>query len=134
LKKIPQPHGGAIVNAEKGETANPNGRPKKSFRLINDELKSKGFEPLTRGQLIELYSLIFNTDAQTIKELAQDEKNPLAIRLAIQELTDPATRGKALQDYRNYAFGTATQHTDITSQGEKITPPIQWVKPDDKAE
>jgi hypothetical protein len=24
------------------------------------------------------------------------------------------------------------QHTDITSQGEKITPPIQWVKPDDK--
>lgn len=28
MKKIKQDHGGAIVHAEKGETANPNGRPK----------------------------------------------------------------------------------------------------------
>ena len=41
MKKIPQPHGGSIVNAEKGETANPNGRPPRLVSTIIKELKER---------------------------------------------------------------------------------------------
>lgn len=121
MKILPQPHGGVIHQAEKGETANPNGRPKKSFRIINDQLKKKGFEPLQRRELIELYSLLFNLDESEIKELAQDKSNPLSIRLVIAELTDVQTRAKALQDYRNYAFGAAMQNVALQTEEGGLT-------------
>lgn len=109
-----------LVKWPKGTSGNPAGRPRKSFAKINDALKKKGYEPLKRAELIEMYTLLFNLDEEAIKELAATKDNPLAIRLAIQELTDPQTRSKALQDFRNYAFGQAQQNVDIKSGGESL--------------
>lgn len=99
-----------LKSMKKGETLNPNGRPKKSFRTINDRLKSEGFEPVTHSQFIEAYCLIFSLDEEAIQNLADDSSIPLSIRLIIQDLTNPQTSGKAIQDMRNYVFGTATQN------------------------
>ena len=129
-KLIDGPKGGKIYQMEKGETLNPHGRPKKSFRLFNDSLKKEGYEPLKKRQLIDFYEIIFNLDEDAIKSMASDKSQPLAIRLMIQEMTDPLTRGKAIQDYRNYAFGTATINMDHTTGGEKINPPIKWIDGD----
>ncbi len=88
---------------------------------MNDELKKAGYEPLKRQDLVELYGLLFNLDEEKIKEMATRKDNPLAVRLAIQDLTDPATRTKALQDYRNYAYGSAPQVLDHQSKGESLS-------------
>lgn len=106
---------------KKGQSGNPKGRPKRTFNVLNDELKKEGYDPLSRGQLVELYSLLFQLPEEKIKEMATRKDNPLAVRLAIQDLTDPATRTKALQDYRNYAFGGAPQILDHQSKGESIS-------------
>lgn len=112
-KKIVQPHWWAIYQASKGETANPNGRPKKSFRIINDELKAKGYEALTKSQLIEAYSLIFNTDEEALQEIAKSKDTPYALRIIISEMNNKQYRAKALQDYRDYMFGKAIQKNEI---------------------
>lgn len=46
MKLIKQPHGGAIVRPAKGETANPNGRPKgvKNLATIVRELEAEDFD------------------------------------------------------------------------------------------
>ena len=40
---------------KKGKSGNPNGRPKKSFASINDELKKEGFKALKKSEIIEAY-------------------------------------------------------------------------------
>jgi F0F1-type ATP synthase delta subunit len=109
VRKIPWGKWWEIHLLEKWETANPNGRPKKSFRLINDELKAKGYEALTKSQLIEAYSLVFNTDEEELQRIAKDKNTPYALRIIILEMNNKNYRAKALQDYRDYMFWKALQ-------------------------
>jgi hypothetical protein len=113
MKKVVQPHGGSINILEKGESGNLNGRPKKSFRMLNDTLKKEGYEPLSKADLLEAYSLILSIDEEKIQELADDDTQPLAIRLIIQDMTNEQNSGKAIQDIRNYLFGGATQKSEM---------------------
>ena len=108
----------ANINGLKKNPQNINrkGRPKNSFSLLNDSLKAQGYEPLTKGALHEAYSLILSLDESKIIEIREDENQPFAVRLIIQELTDKNSRGKTLQDMRNYLFGTATERIEHTSQ------------------
>ncbi len=34
----------------------------------------------------------------------------------------------AIKTWLNYRFGMPRQSIDVTSQGDKITPPVQWIK------
>jgi hypothetical protein len=115
---------------KKGETGNPNGRPKKSFSTINEILKTEGYEPLTKSQLIEAYGLVFNADETRLTELEQDETLPYSFRLIIRELKDPKNSAKALQDYRDYLFGKANTNVDILSNGNEINQVVVYQIPD----
>jgi hypothetical protein len=35
---------------------------------------------------------------------------------------------QAIKCWLNYRFGMPKQVVDVTTQGEKVTPPIQWIK------
>lgn len=120
MKETKGRNGGILKSMEKGETLNPNGRPKKSFTLLNESLKKEGYKPLTRTDLIEAYSLLFSIDEEKIQEIANDSTQPLAIRLIIQEMTSPQTAGKAMQDMRDYLFGRANEKVDVTTNGESL--------------
>lgn len=37
---------------------------------------------------------------------------------------------QAIKTWLNYRFGMPKQSMDVTTDGEKITPPIQWIKSD----
>lgn len=86
-----------------------NGRKPKSFRMFNDKMKAEGYEPLTKEELINCYALIFTAEEEKIQEIANDETQPLALRLIIQEMTDERTRSRALIDFRDYMFGKAKE-------------------------
>lgn len=102
------------------QNINRNGRPRKSFRLINDKLKEDGIEPLKKAELIEGYSLIFNSTEDDLKSLAKDKDTPYALKIMILELNDRRARARALQDYRDYMFGKAQDKVDLTTNGKDI--------------
>jgi hypothetical protein len=93
-----------------------NGRKPKSFKMFNDMMKERGFEPITKAQLIEAYSFIFSANEETIQEIADDESQPLALRLIIAEMTNEISRGKALADYRDYMFGKAGENLTVKTE------------------
>ena len=105
---------------KKGESGNPNGRPRKSFSSINKELESKGITKLSRTDLLDAYSLIFNTTEEDLKIIASDKETPYALKIIILEMNDKKTRSKALADYRDYVFGKATQEVKANID-QKIT-------------
>lgn len=106
--------------ADNPQNINKNGAPRKSFTVINEQLKAKGVEVLTKSALIEAYSLIFNSTEKELKLLAKDDETPYALRLIIGELNSTRTRSKALQDYRDYCFGKAQDKVDHTTNGKDI--------------
>ena len=94
---------------KKWQSGNPNGRPRKLFSTVNEELKAKGITVLSREQLIEAYGLIFNTDEEELERIGKDKSYPYALRLIIAELNNKNNRAKAMADYRDYMFGKALQ-------------------------
>lgn len=100
------------------ENINKKGRPRKSFSIINAELLQKGVEPLTKSQLIEAYSLIFNATKEDLKELAKDKNTPIAMKIIIAELKSKASRARALADYRDYMFGRASQTIGVKTKAK----------------
>jgi hypothetical protein len=97
------------------------GRKPKSFKQFNTLMKERGIEPLSKEDLIEAYSLLLSMDEENIQEIADDDKQPLALRLIISEMTDERTRSSALRDFRDYMFGKALQQIqqDITVKEEQ---------------
>jgi len=99
--------------AKNKENINKKWAPRKLFSTVNIELKWKWIEPLSKEQLIEAYSLIFNTDEEELKRIKDDKTYPFALRLIIKELDSDYNRMKAMQDYRDYMFWKAVQKEEI---------------------
>ena len=100
---------------KKGESGNPEGRPRKSFATINAELKEKGIEKLSKADLLDAYALIFNSTEDDLVEIAKDKNTPYALKIIILELNDKRTRAKAMQDFRDYTFGRAIENIDVNN-------------------
>jgi hypothetical protein len=106
------------------ENINKTGTNRKSFSAFNLACKKIGVEELTEKQYIKSLSFLFSLTEEEIKKIASDKDQPLALRLMIAELTDPQTRGKTLQDFREYLFKKGVLKVEVT----EIKPPIEWVK------
>jgi len=102
------------------QNINKTGKNRRSFATINNDLKAKGIEPLTKTALVEAYSLIFNSTAEELEKIKEDPKTPFVLQLIIKEL-DGNGKTKAIADYRDYQFGRAEEKIDLTSKGLPIT-------------
>tara|TARA_R110000803_G_scaffold152067_2_gene217135 strand:+ start:150 stop:536 length:387 start_codon:yes stop_codon:yes gene_type:complete len=111
-----------LIPYKKGQSGNPNGRPRKSFASINLELEAKGVKRLSKADLLDAYALIFNSTEDDLKELAKDANTPYALKIIILELNNSKSRNKAMQDFRDYTFGKAQENKDITTNGDSLIP------------
>jgi len=110
------------------QNINKEGRPKKSFALFNEKMKSEGVVPLSRSQLIEAYGIIFNSSEEKLRSIASDAEQPYALRIIIMEMNDKKTKAKALADYRDYMFGKATQTVDQKTVHEFEGDPFEKIR------
>ena len=90
---VKQPHGGAIYLADKGETRNPNGRPKK----LRSMLKHDGYQMQDIHETIELLL------SMTLEQLMEVFENPKA---SILEKTIAKALAKSLEKGSLYSIET----------------------------
>lgn len=88
-----QKHGGSLTRPEKGETMNPNGRPRKYVSI----LKEQGYK------LSEINDTIQNMMAMTLDELKAVWDNPQA---TIMEKTVASAMRKSLEKGSLYSLDT----------------------------
>lgn len=87
-KQVPARNGGTLTRPDKGETMNPNGRPRKGIALVNHELEEKGIEPATKQDIEANYLSLINADQATLVEIAGDKKKPMLARVVAKAILD----------------------------------------------
>ena len=116
MKGIPPKH----TQFKKGESGNPNGRPRKLYSDHIKDMKDKGYSPPTRTEYFDMVGLLLAMTEEDLKAFAQDKNRPYWIRLIIIDMNSKNTRTKMMADYRDWLFGKASQSMDVTSKGDKI--------------
>lgn len=117
------------VKGRNGGTLNPgyngqdNGRPPKLLRHVNDELKSKGFEPVKPSQIIEAFETLLNLPIEEIQKLEAKPDIPYFLRIICKRLSSGETDSEALEKILDRAIGKPKQSIDHTSKGEQILNP-----------
>src|SRR3990167_6023209 len=85
-KIIPQPHGGAIRQSEKGDPALSDGRPKSALRRLLDEWESKGRGKVSKADVDLAYLTALEMDEDEMKRAASDKTAPMLVRIACRQL------------------------------------------------
>ena len=118
MRQIKGKNGGTLCVLEKGETKNPNGRPRMIFSQLAKAWKDKGVERATPARVIEMYEYLLGLTIEEINEIAQngedgkDNGYPAFIRLAAVEMMGE-NRIKILQEMLDRAHGKAMQKTQL---------------------
>ena len=119
-KRTKQPHGGEIHLLEKGETANPNGRPPLLLSTIVAELRAKGYERATAGTVADAFETLLNVPEDVLAEMVKDKTKPMSLRIVGKAMLT-AKGWEVLQAMLDRAHGKAKQAIDHTTGGEKIS-------------
>ena len=120
MKRIKGGRGGIIVQAEKGETANPNGRPRKTINSVNKELEEQGIKPTTANEIKDIYLRLINMEMADLKKLVEEAKQPALIRIVGKKIL--SDKGFDIIDKMlDRAIGKAQQQVDVTTVGKEIT-------------
>ena len=105
---------------QKGQSGNPNGRPKKLYSDHIADLKKQGYAPPTKTEYFDMVGLLLAMEEDDLKTFAQDKTRPYWIRLIVIDMNSKATRQKMMSDYRDWLFGRASQQIDHTTKGNEI--------------
>jgi len=120
MRKVKGGKGGEIHLLEKGETANPNGRPRKTINSVNKELEEQGIKPATANEIKDIYLRLINMEMAELKSLVEDLKQPALIRIVGKKIL--SDKGFDIIDKMlDRAIGKAQQAVDVTTNGKELT-------------
>lgn len=128
MKRIKGGRGGIIVQAEKGETANRNGRPRKTINSVNKELEEQGIKPTTANEIKDIYLRLVNMEMTELKALVENQKQPALIRIVGKKIL--SEKGfDIIEKMLDRSIGRATQQINVND----ITPVIEVTDQQKKA-
>lgn len=113
-RRVKQPHGGELRILEKGETANPHGRPPLLLTKITRRLSGEGYERVSGADMEAHLSVLFGLPMSQIEEMANDDRTPLATRIICSHLMQPKDRLSLLSYLLDRAHGKAKQSITAT--------------------
>jgi hypothetical protein len=76
-----QSHGGSLTRPNKGETMNPNGRPKNLENLLHDHFLAEHNLRLTKGQAQAMIQVILGKTKNELIEMANNNDLPFWVAL-----------------------------------------------------
>ena len=128
MRKVKGGKGGEIHLLEKGETANPNGRPRKTINSVNKELEEQGIKPTTANEIKDIYLRLINMEMAELKKLVEELKQPALIRIVGKKIL--SDKGFDIIDKMlDRAIGRAQQQINVND----ITPVLSVNNEQNKA-
>lgn len=123
MKRIKQPNGSIMSQAEPGEVLNPYGRPTKLVSRVLKDLKEAGAEAVSPGQVSDVITVLLNLPVEMVKKIAEDKKLPILIQRTARRFAGSSDKDWdwVLNSALDRAHGKAKSSTDITTNGKDIT-------------
>ena len=96
---------------QKGNNANPWGRPKKLVSQIIADAKADGMEAVTASQVSDVISVLLNYSVDSVKLIAADKTLPILIQRTARRFAGASDKDwdGVLRDNLNRAHGMPTQ-------------------------
>ena len=115
MKLEKQPHGGALVRAEKGETANPNGRPKKFTTLMKEE----GYK---LSEVNDSIQAIMAMDEQEIKKVLKNEDATMLEKTVAKAIIKSYEKGSlySMDTLLSRVYGKPKETVDATVEAKVV--------------
>jgi hypothetical protein len=115
MKLEKQPHGGALVRAEKGETANPNGRPKKFTTLMKEE----GYK---LSEVNDSIQAIMAMDEQEIKKVLKNEGATMLEKTVAKAIIKSYEKGSlySMDTLLSRVYGKPKETVDATVEAKVV--------------
>jgi predicted transcriptional regulator len=112
-KKIPQAHGGSLVRPDKGETMNPNGRPRKYVSL----LKEQGYK---LAEVNDCIQAIMSMDMQELKAVWDNPKATVLEKTIAGALRKSLEKGSlySIDTLLTRVYGKPKETAHITNDGK----------------
>jgi hypothetical protein len=121
-RKIPGNRGnGVLLLLEKGETANPKGRPPCLLSSVVSDLKAHGYERATAGTVVEAFEMLLNVPEEVLVDLRGDKQQPMSVRIICKAMTS-AKGWDVLQAIMDRTLGRPKQ--SITATVTEVPRPV----------
>jgi len=105
---------------DKPERINKKGRPPKLIHHITEELKAKGYQPVTETQIVDAYQMLLQLPEIEVKAMKDDKTRPYFLRLVAGWMQSP--RGMEMMDRimdRSYGKVIMRQSIDANIKTEQ---------------
>jgi hypothetical protein len=120
---MPNPENITPFRWKPGQSGNLKGRKPKVLGTILKELKEAGYEPVTKEQIAEAFTVVMAMEEEEIKKMIKDDQQPMLMRIVGRRMMSKDGH-EMLEKMLDRAHGKAKQQLDHLSGGEKITPLI----------
>jgi len=112
-KRIKQSHGGELKILQKGETANPNGRPKKYVTL----LKEQGYK---LSEVNDTIQTIMSMDMDELKQVWDNPKATILEKTIANALMTSLKKGSlySIDTLLNRVYGKPKETSQVTTDGK----------------
>lgn len=116
-KQVPARNGGTLTRPDKGETMNPNGRPRKLVSGTIVELREMGIPEVTSQEIKAVYLSLINSPIGDLEEMLNDQSQPALVKIVIQNIL--GNKGyEIIETMLDRSLGKAKQSFDIEMESK----------------
>lgn len=117
-RKVKGRNGGTLYALEKGETANPKGRPPKLATTVIRALKERGVDRVSRAEIDELIGRLQNLPRKELVELVKAGDTPAVVALIARGMLGAKGHEFLVRDLWDRQHGRPKQSVDVKEEGE----------------
>jgi hypothetical protein len=105
VKLVKGKNGGKVNQFERGESGNPNGRPRKMVSALLKELELRGVKNVTAEQIRGTIETLMNLTKVELDDVAKDEQAAVVVRLIARHLIKAGDKEQILEWLLSRAHG-----------------------------
>lgn len=100
---------------KKGQTGNPNGRPRKTITTMLQQFRESGVQIPTTNEIKDAYLSLATMAEEDLKKIVSDKDSPMLLRICATNIL--SKKGfDIVEKMLDRAIGKATQKTEVTGE------------------